>query len=527
MLFSFSSQKVFLVFKELIRKKRNEAEEEKDKERFIDEDDNDEQEEDKIKVDTMREKLHLSPDIVFDCAIVDTERKFPVIFVDGMVDAQMVDDFILKPLIQETLLKGELTEKDVMDLVMSGTVYHCQRRLREKLSDCYTDLFGGSAVLVFEKEEKAVTFDIKGFEKRAISEPTNENVLKGSKESFIEVLRVNTALIRRRLATSDLVIEQLELGRRTHTAVSVVYIEGVANKSIVEEVKKRLNQIDIDGIYSMGVIENYLIDNKISIFPQILYTEKPDKFCAGILEGRVGVLIDGFPTALFLPVDLNSLMQAPEDYTKSYILSSSFRILRYTSGLISLLFPAFYVSVTTFHHEMIPTKLATAIIQSKEGVPFPSYFEVILMLLAFEVLLEAGLRLPKSIGQAVSIVGALVVGEAAITAKILSPGVVIIIAASGITGFIIPSQDFSNTIRVLRLILVACAVTSGLYGVSIGAAVTLYHLCNLEVLGVPYLSPFVSMDGRNILSDTLISAPWGKMKKRPENISPEDTVRQR
>lgn len=479
-----------------------------------------------IKTEILKQKLSESPDIVFNEVILDENRKFTVVFVDGMTNSQMIDNFVLKPLIQESDLKETKNDKDLIDLIMLGTVYHCQRKLVDKLTDCYSDLLSGSVVLVFDDLKKAVTFEIKGFEKRGLSEPTNENVLKGAKESFIEVLRTNTALIRRRIPSSDLIINQMKIGKRTDTAVSVIYFDGIANRSIVDEVKRRLEKINIDGIVSPGVIESFLIDSKHSLFPEVLYTERTDKFCANIMEGRVGIIVDGFPLAMIDPVDINSFLQAPEDYSQNFIYSSLYRIMRYLCALSSMILPAFYVSVTTFHQEMIPTALAGALIQTKEGIPFDSYLEVLMMLVAFEVLLEAGMRLPKSVGQAVSIVGALVVGQAAITAKILSPGVVIIIAAAGIAGFTIPSQDFANTVRVLRLILVLCAMTSGLYGLSVGLIVILYHLCSIEVFGVPYLSPFVSNEGKEMLNDTLFRKPWRKMKVRPGNISPEDATRQ-
>lgn len=488
--------------------------------------DDQEKQEGEIKTEVLKQKLSTSNDIVFNEVIIDETRKFTVVFVDGMINSQMVDNFVLKPLIQESNLKETTNDKELIDLIMLGTVYHCQRKLRDKLSDCYSDLLSGSVVLVFDESKEAVTFEIKGFEKRGLSEPTNENVLKGAKESFIEVLRINTALIRRRIPSNDLVVSQMKIGQRTNTAVSVIYFDGIANTSIVDEVKRRLGKINIDGIVSPGVIESYLIDNKRSLFPEVLYTERTDKFCANIMEGRVGIIVDGFPLAMIEPVDINSFLQAPEDYSQNFIYSSLYRIMRYLCALASLILPAFYVAVTTFHHEMIPPTLAGALIQTKEGIPFDSYFEVLMMLIAFEVLLEAGMRLPKSIGQAVSIVGALVVGQAAIAAKILSPGVVIVIAAAGISGFAIPSQDFANTIRVCRLILVLCSITSGLYGICIGLVVMQYHLCTVEVFGVPYLSPFASNEGKEMLNDTLIRKPWRKIKLRPGNIAPEDSVRQ-
>ncbi len=481
-----------------------------------------------IGIEILRQLFQDNEDIIFtNISVKNNENmRITVIFVDGMVNSKMVDDDVLKPLVQEEILGKVKTEKALIDLIMDGAIYHCQRKLRDKLDDCVGDLLSGSAILVFDNAKAAVTFGLKGFEKRGITEPTNENVLKGSKESFIEVLHVNTSLIRRRLQTSDLKINQFNIGKRSQTTVSIVFIKNLANQTIIDEVKQRLHRVNIDGIITAGQIETYLLDNKWSFFPQILYTERVDKFCANILEGRVGILIDGLPIAYIVPVDISAFLQAPEDYALHYIPSSFFRFLRFVNSFASLTLPAFYISITTFHQEMIPTKLAISIVQNKEGIPFPTFIEVVLMLLAFEVLLEAGLRLPKAIGQSVSIIGALVVGDAAITAKILSPGVVIVIAAAGITGFIIPSQDMSNTIRLCRFLLVGFSIIGGLYGVSIGLILIVYHLCTLEVFGVPYLSPFVANEGKKILTDTLIRIPWFKMKNRPQNISPEDVNRQ-
>ncbi len=282
-----------------------------------------------VKIESIKQKFADSTDVIFNEVIIDENRKFNVVFVDGMVNSEVIDNFVLKPLIQETILKEAKTEKDIIDLIMLGTVYHCQRKLRDKLTDCYHDMLIGSLVLVFENSEKAVTFETKGFERRAVSEPTNENVLKGSKESFVEVLRINTALIRRRIPSSDLIINQLEIGRRTKTAVSVIYMDGIANKSVVDETKRRLSSIDIDGIASLGIIETCLRDKKYSLFPQALYTERTDKFCGNVLEGRIGIIADGFPLAIIVPVDINSFLQAPEDYAQNYFYSSMYRMMRF------------------------------------------------------------------------------------------------------------------------------------------------------------------------------------------------------
>jgi spore germination protein KA len=470
-----------------------------------------------------------SQDIVFGEAAANSKREITLTFalVDGMIDSKMVDEDVLKPLIQEERLETAKTEEQLINIIMLGCVYHFQRKLRDKMQDCIDDLLSGSVILIFDGCKKAITLEVRGFDKRSITEPSSENVIKGSKEGFIEVLRVNTAMVRRRIKANDLILHQIDIGRRTKTAVTVAYIKSIANDNIVNTIKNNLSEIDTDGIVSAGHIESMLHEKKWTIFPYVINTERVDKFCAAILEGRVGILVDGLPLGYIAPVEYISFLQAPEDYAFVHTQGSFTRLIRIVAMLISIIVPAFYVSITTFHQEMIPTKLASSIISSKEGVPFPTYVEVLLMLIAFEVLLEAGLRLPKSIGQAVSIVGALVVGDAAIAAKMLSPGVVIVVAVAGITGFVVPSQDLSNANRICRLFLVFCSIVSGLYGVAVGIILIIYHLCTIETFGIPYLSPFAANNGQQLFDDTFIRFPWPKKYgQRPVDIKPKDVQRQ-
>lgn len=481
---------------------------------------------DKISTAALMQLLCVNDDIVFNDFYINGLKKFGIttVFVEGMVDSKTIDDDVLKPLMQRSILGKSRDERELIDHIVAGNIYHNRRILRDKLNDCVSDILSGSIALIFDKTGLAVTFETIGFEKRNIVEPTNENVIKGAKESFIEVLRVNTALVRRRIQSSTLLIQEMKLGKRTSTGVSILYLSDIANQNVVKQVKQRLESIQVDGITSAGQIEALIIDNKITFMPQILYTERVDKLCASILEGRVGILVDGLPLAFIVPVDINAFLQAPEDYAMNYIISSLLRLMRYLCAFLALVLPSLYVSVTTFHHEMIPTKLAISIIRSKQGVPLPTYLEVVLMLVAFEILLEAGLRLPKAIGQAVSIVGALVVGEAAIAASILSPAIVIIISTAGIAGFVIPSQDLSNVVRLCRLILVFLSITSGLFGVTIGLIVLLYHICGIEVFGVPYMSPISANEGKDIFDDTLIRNSWQKRNERPSNIASKDNT---
>lgn len=464
----------------------------------------------------IKKLLSGSSDIVFRQLYINGDRDLPVtlIYIDGIVDTKVVDDDILKPLLQEMALSKNKRPRDIISKIEHGALYHAYQSTRDKLSDCIEDIFDGCAALVLDWDKKALTFEVRGYEKRNIAEPTGENVNKGAKDAFIENIRTNTATVRNKIRTHNLIIKELKVGEQSKTKVAVVYINGLTNMEIVNELIKRLNNIQTDGVTSPGVIEEGIIDNKHSPFPQIIYTERTDKFCANVIEGRVGVIIDGFPVTYCVPGTFEAYMQAPEDYSQNYIISSVIRTLRFAITLVTLFLPGFYTAVTTFHQEMIPTELALAITASKEGVPFPSFIEMIFMLTAFEILIEAGLRLPKSIGQAVSIVGAVVVGQAAIDARLVSPAVVVVVSLTAISSFAMPNQDFSNALRLWRFIFVILSSAIGLFGLSIGGIILLNHLCSMEVYGAPYMSPFAGGDNRQ-MEDAIFRLPFSKQYKRP------------
>lgn len=475
----------------------------------------------------IKELIQHSSDITFRELYINGNKDLPVtmVFVDGVIDTKTVDDDILKPLTQEMHLSQCKNAEDIIDRIEHGILYHASQKTRVNLMDCIGDIIDGSAALVFDQVRKAVTFDIKGFEKRTLTEPTGENIIKGAKDSFIEDLRTNTATVRRKLKTHNLVIEETKVGKQSLTKVAVIYINGITNRHIVGELKKRLDKISIDGVLSPGVIEENIIDDKYSPFPQVIYTERPDKFCANVMEGRAGIIIDGLPVTYIVPATFEAFLQAPEDYSQNFIVSSILRFLRFLLTFITLFLPGFYVSLTTFHQEMIPTQLALAITASKEGVPFPSFIEVIFMLLAFEVLIEAGIRLPKTIGQAVSIVGAIVVGQAAVEASLVSPAVVVIISITAISSFTMPNQDFSNALRIWRFIFVIISSVIGIFGLSLGGIILLHHLSNMEVYGIPYMAPFVGGENRE-MNDSIFRLPFSALYKRPISLKTRNKKRQ-
>jgi spore germination protein KA len=452
--------------------------------------------------------------------------KISMCCIDGLIDSKSVSDDILKPLLQEPILSQAKSEKDIIDYIEHGTLYYPSELTQDNIDDTINQILNGSVALIFDQEHKAVTFDVKGFEKRSLQEPSDESVVKGAKDSFIEVIRVNTSLVRRKIRNQNLRIRQMEIGQQTLTPVAVCYIEGIADPALVDDLNKRLQAIDVEGVLITAAIEEYIIENKFSAFPQLQYTERPDKFCANLLEGRVGILIDGLPTAFIVPVNINQLMQAPEDYSRNYLVGSLISIIRYLSLIITLVLPGFYIGITTFHQEMIPTDLSISIIASKEGVPFPVFIEIIILLIAFEILLEAGIRMPKPIGQSVSIVGALVVGQAAVQAKLVSPAVVIIVAMAVIAGFIMPNQDLANALRLWRLILTISSAAIGLLGLSFGIIVLTIHLASIDNFGGSYLMPFAANNGQGIIKDSVLRLPMWTMKQRPGCLNTTNRRRQ-
>ena len=376
-------------------------------------------------------------------------------------------------------------------------------------------------------QAEALSFFVGTEEKRSISAPANETVLKGARDSFVESVRTNTSIVRRHLKAPELRIREERVGRQSATLVDVLYLEGLTNPQLAEELLEQLRDIDIDGVFATGNIEEYIVPAARTPFPLVQYTERSDRFCAGLTQGRVGLLIDGIPLGYLTPAVLGNFLQTPQDKSSGWLLATTLTLLRYLCMLLTLFLPALYVAMVTFHQEMIPTRLALSIIAAKENVPFRSGFEVIVLLLAFEILQEAGLRLPQSIGQTVSIIGGLVVGSAAVEAKIVSPAVLIVVAIAGIAGYTMPSQELSGALRLWRFLLALLAGAAGLFGAVMGGAALIVHLAGLESFGVPYLTPFAVSAGKEAREHVFLRRPLPQVKDRPPALHPLNRRKQR
>ena len=419
----------------------------------------------------------------------DRERTTTVCYLLGMTRNERVSDYILRPLAQDPAL-SRVPEGELFSRLQYGALYNLAALRRDKLDDVVNDLILGSCALFFPGRQDVLTFPVPTEEKRGVGEPSNEPALKGSRESFVESIRTNTAMVRRHLKAPDLKIKEHIVGRQSRTMVDVLYLDGIADPETVARVEKRLEELDIDGVEATGNLEEYLTGNLATPFPTMAFTQRPDRLCQALLEGRVGLMADGLPFAWMLPGTIDQFFKTGQDRAFHWMAASALNVIRWFCAFVTILVPGLYIALVTFHPEAIPVKLALSIVAAKQEVPFSTVFEVLIMLLAFEVLQEAGLRLPSPIGATVSILGGLVVGNAAVEAHIVSPAVLIAVAIAGVAGYAMPSQDFAAALRLWRFLLAILASTAGLFGLAAGCAALIYHLAGLETFWVPYLSVF-------------------------------------
>jgi spore germination protein len=380
------------------------------------------------------------------------------------------------------------------------------------MEEAITDVLAGNTLLFLEHCEFAIQISSKKFPNRGIQPPEQEVSIRGPKDSFNESLRSSTALIRRRIRDTRLKVEQIQVGVRSKTDLAIVYMEDLVHEEILDQLKEEISQISVDGILDSGVLEQFLEKKVNSPFPQYQHTERPDKVSSGILEGRIAVVVDNSPEVLLLPVTLNVFFQAGDDYYNRWEVAVFARILRYLSAMIAVGLPGLYIAVADFHTEVLPTDLILSFANAREHVPFPVVVEVLLMELSFELLREAGIRLPGQLGGTIGIVGGLIVGQAAVEAGLVSTIVVIIVSFTAIASFSIPSESFRGAFRLMKFFMIALCAVWGLYGFFLGWLLIAIHLCGLESYGVAYLSPTVS-GGRE--EDYVLRMPWREQKQRP------------
>ena len=443
-----------------------------------------------------------------------------VLFLDGLTSGGDIAEQVVRPLAQMT---DESREEILFTRALQGGVWCASVKEPETTQQAAELLVNGFCVILFPKSGKALGCEVKTGEKRSPSPPETENTVKGAKDAFTETLRTNTSLVRRHLRTPGLRLTETVVGKRTLTKVTVCWIDRLTDPELPRRMQERLSSIDIDGALSPAAIEEYVTGSRRTAFPLLEYTERTDHFCQGLLDGQVGLLADGLPLGYLAPVGLGRLMRSPEDRATDFFSASMLRLLRYAALGVSLLLPALYAAMAMFHQQMLPTKLLLSIIESKQNVPFSTLLEVLGLLCAFELLQQAGLHLPQAVGTAVSIIGGLVVGTAAVDAKLVSPAALIVTASSGICGFTLPNRELSDAVRLWRFVLTVLAGLWGLFGVTVGLLLLLTELAGLESLGRSYLSPF----GRAEVKGALVRPRLVRQKWRDGALKPMDDQNQR
>lgn len=476
---------------------------------------------------TLKENLQFIKDSLGESTdIIFRELKFGpggaisagIIYTDGLSDTSSLQNFIMESLMLDFKNNELETNPNLMNNLKDFAMTVGEIKDLNRFEDLFTALLSGDAIFLVDGYSTGFIIGNKHWIERGVTEPSAQSVIRGPREAFSENLRVNTALIRRIIKDKNLWMESSEVGKRTKTNIAIMYIKGVADEKVIQELRQRLKRIDIDGILESANIEEFIQDSQYSPFPTVFNTERPDIVSAALLEGRVAILVDGTPFALIIPALFVQYFQSSEDYYQRSIMASFIRSLRFVSFGISMLAPSFYIAVITFHHEIIPPDLLISLAAQREGVPFPAFIEAVIMELTFELLREAGIRMPRAIGSAMSIVGAFVVGTAAVEAGIISAAMVIVVSITAISSFVSPTYDIAVAGRILRFLFMILASAFGLYGIIIGLIALLLHLSSLKSFGVPYMSPLgpFSASGQK---DTFVRLPIWKMLFRPSLIS--------
>lgn len=467
-----------------------------------------------------------------------------ILYIDGMSDTELINEFVLESLMlrnKSNLFDGDqnriiseavtnnITVRKVKKFNLSEYILSCllpQNSVEEfsEFEKLFNGVNSGNCALFIDTLEYAFDIDVKGFKQRSVDKPENEIIIKGAHEAFVENIRTNTSLLRRTVHNENLIMENIQIGDITKTNCALCYIDTIANSDLVSEVRYRLNNLQIDSLLSAGQLEQLIIDSNLLAIPQMISTERPDKTASLLLDGRVAILINGAPYSLIAPAVYTDFLSTPDDKNMKTSFSNFIKGLRILSTFITLLLPGIYVAVASFHHEILPTDLLYSILASRENVPFPVIFEILILEFAFELIREACLRAPSSISQTIGIVGALVVGQAAVSAGVVSPILIIVVSITGIASFAVPDYYFSFHLRLYRFLFIFLGYCAGFLGISIGVFAYIAILSDMTSFGVPFtsgISPFEKTEGHSYF----LKPVW-KRDTRATYLDPKKTKKQ-
>lgn len=463
-------------------------------------------------------------DLVFREIVIEGEQKIKAFLcqIDGISNRELIEDVVIRPLTKQSK-QGDVTvgglKENIYKYLTESTIATIDMKEVEYLEEAIDLVLSGETALFLEGYNKGIIISSRNWPARSPDEPNGETVVRGSRDGFVETIRFNTALIRRRIRDPGLKVKQMQVGVRSKTDIAVMYIDSIVDKDILKKVEKNLKDINIDAILDSGYIQQFLEQNPYTPFPQILVTERPDVTAASIYEGKIAIIVDNSPAVLVLPITFSAFFQSSEDYYVRSAVSTVVRLIRILAVIMAVFAPAIYVALTSFNPEVIPTKLALSITSSREGVPFPAFIEIMIMEVTLDILREAGIRLPKPIGSTIGVVGGLVIGQAAVSAGIVSPIAVIIIAITALGTFATPHYEIEASFRMVRVILILCSALLGLYGVVLGIIALVMHLTKIESYGVPYFEPIAPFNLKDLKDSMFAIVPWKFMKERPQYIN--------
>lgn len=479
-------------------------------------------------MELFKQRLGNSSDIVIREFRIDGDKglRGALMMVDGLSNQDNVNLSVLKPMMYEAGLKMKTDDIGIPDIDGLSREFLSVADVKKlaTVEEVLGDLLSGNTIVLVDKAKEALSLGLRKWEKRGIDEPQTETVVHGPREGFTETLRVNTSMLRRKIKNPNLRLEGMKIGEQTQTDICIVYIEGIVRPGLIDELKSRLQAICIDSVLDSGYIEAYIEDAPYSIFPTVGNSERPDTIASRLLEGRVAIIVDGSPFVLTVPMVYIESFQSPEDYYIRPYYATALRLIRVICFLITLLAPSLYVALTTFHQELIPTQLLYTMTAGLSGVPFPALVEALMMLVIFDILKEAGIRLPKPIGSAVSIVGALVIGQSAVSAGLIGPFMIIVVSITAIANFVVPAQ--SDSLSMMRYLFLILAGFLGGFGIMVGLLFMLTYLVSLKSFGVHYLMPIVPLNKQG-MRDTFVRMPLWQMFKRPFTPETANDIRRK
>ena len=476
----------------------------------------------------VRKRLENCDDFIIRPMLLGEEKKIRclVVYIEVAVSNMVLEDSVIGKLVNHM---WEMPSDKILEFVKDNGMGISDVQPLDTMEAVFASMLAGNAVFFLDGYSKAIKVSSKGYPNLSVSESTREKVLRGSKEGFTDAVKTNSALVRKRIRDTRLKVKQKTLGERSQTVVQILYMEDLVRPGLVEEIEKRLDSFVIDGVLDSGVLEQMTESSWLSPFPQFQTTERPDKCAAEILNGRILVLTDHSPVGLLLPAVFNDFLQVSEDYYNRFAIVSLQRLIRYGAVLMTMLFSGTYLAVTNFHTQVLPTNLILSFSEARQGVPFPGILEVLLMELAFEMIREAGVRMPGPLGGTIGIVGGLIIGQAAVTANLVSPIVVVVVAVSALSSLAIPTDEFSAPFRLLKFGFVILGGTMGVFGMVLGLYLVVSHLAGLKSFGIPYLSPFAAQNREGYVGerDSFIRFPLPFLNRRPVYARKEEQIKLR